>query len=63
MKDIFKHFTELFQYAKTYKLITVTIKTPFVDFSLAPSIVPQPSSVKAAFYPFLARSRRSIRSS
>ena len=43
MSNFLTEITELFRYAKTYKLSTVTLKTPIIDFSFAPSTIPQPS--------------------
>ena len=41
MSNFLTEITELFRYAKTYKLSTVTLKTPIIDFSFAPSTIPQ----------------------
>ena len=43
MSNFLTKITELFRYAKTYKLSTVTLKTPIMDFSFAPSTSLQPS--------------------
>ena len=43
MSNFLTEIAELFRYAKTYKLSTVTLKTPIIDFSFAPSTIPQPS--------------------
>ena len=43
MSNFLTEITELFRYAKTYKLSTVTLKTPIIDFSFAPSTILQPS--------------------
>ena len=43
MKDFFKNFTEILNYIKSYKISVITLKTPIIDFSFAPSIIPQPS--------------------
>ena len=51
MSNFLTKITELFQYAKTYKLSTVTLKTPIIDFSFAPSIILQPSYEGCFFLP------------
>lgn len=43
MSNFLTKITELFRYTKTYKLSTVTLKTPIIDFSFAPSTILQPS--------------------
>ncbi len=42
----------LFNYAKTYRLATITLKTPIIDFSFAPSFTTQPSLEGCVFTPF-----------
>ena len=42
----------LFNYAKTYRLATITLKTPIIDFSFAPSFTTQPSLEGCVFIPF-----------
>ena len=41
MKDFLTKIARLFRYAKTYRLATVTLKTPIIDFSFAPSFIMQ----------------------
>ena len=62
MKDKLKLTVKmLYKLVRTIK-ITVTFKTPFIDISFAPSIIP--ASIRGLFfYPFRAVRRRSIKSS
>lgn len=53
MKDFLLNIAELFNYAKTCKLSTITLKTPIIDFSFAPSSILQPSLEGCFFIPSL----------
>lgn len=52
MNNFLKGIAELFDYAKSYKLSTVTLKMPIIDFSFAPSTILQPSYEGCFFTPF-----------
>lgn len=52
MSNFLTKITELFRYTRTYKLSTVTLKMPIIDFSFVPSTILQPSYEGCFFTPF-----------
>jgi hypothetical protein len=63
MKKITICAKKAIDYLKTFRLSNITVKFPIINLSFAPSIFSAAFGRKLLFYPFLARSNLSIRSS